>query len=109
MSSIKTTTTSGVSKMGAGIGSGVSKMGEGIGNGFGKVADLTTSPFRPAVPVVEAREDDLKELESGEDKALAYQRNNGFWSFFGGPVDFEEPTLPDDGGAIDGGLLPPIE
>ncbi|MEP4079587.1 hypothetical protein [Haloferula sp.] len=104
METIKTSTASGVGKVGEGFG----KVGSGIGNGFGKVADATMSPFRPGVPVVEAREDSLKELPSGEDQALAYQQNNGFWGFLG-PINFNEPALPEDGGSIDGGLLPPIE
>jgi hypothetical protein len=103
---IKTSTASGVSKVGEGFG----KVGNGIGSGFGKVADLTMSPFRPGVPVVEAREKELKELPSGQEQAIAYQQkqNQGFWSFLG-PLNFKEPALPGDGGAMDGGLLPPIE
>ncbi|MGB6223085.1 hypothetical protein [Haloferula sp.] len=105
MDGMKSTTASGVSKVGEGFG----KVGSGIGSGFGKVADFTMSPFRPGVPVVEAREDSLKELPSGQEQALAYQqKNGGFWSFLG-PVSFKEPTLPSDSGAIDGGLLPPLE
>ncbi|BCX50409.1 hypothetical protein HAHE_43170 [Haloferula helveola] len=90
---------------------GFSKVGEGMSNGFDKVAEVTTSPFRPGVPVVEARQDEWEELQSGHDRALAYQaeqrRRRGFW-IFGGSVDFEEPELPDSGGGVmDTGLLPP--
>ncbi len=88
--------------------SGVGKMGEGIGNGFGKVTDLATAPFKPGVPVVEARPDDWKEQQSGEEMALAYQekqRRKRFW-LFGPPVDFEEPELPDDVGSTEISLLP---
>ncbi len=92
---------------------GVGKMGEGIGNGFDKVAGIATSPFKPGVPVVEARQDEWKELQSGHERALAYQekqrRRRSFW-IFGPPVDFEEPELPDledGGGVMDNGLLPP--
>ena len=97
-------------KVGEGVSSSFGKMGSGVSDGFGKVADLTMSPFRPGVPVVEAREDSLKELPSGQEQALAYQQkqSRGFWSFLG-PVDFKEPALPSDGGAMDGGLLPPLE
>lgn len=105
MENLKTSATGGVSKMGEGLG----KVGSGIGSGFEKVAAFTTSPFRPGVPVVEAREDALKELPSGHDQAVAYQqRQRGFWGFLG-PIDFKEPALPEDSGSIDGGLLPPIE
>ncbi len=87
---------------------GVSRMGEGIGSGFGKVTDLATSPFKPGVPVVEARQDEWKELPSGHERALAYQekqRQRRFW-IFGPPVDFEEPELPDDVGSTEISLLP---
>jgi hypothetical protein len=77
-----------------------------------KVAQLSTmavdkiSP--PAVKVVEVREKDLKKLPTGQERALAYEntRKRGFW-FFGGPVDFKEPSLPEPGGEMDGSLLPP--
>jgi hypothetical protein len=105
MQTVKTSTAAGMGKVGEGFG----KVGSGIGNGFGKVADLTMSPFRPGVPVVEARQGALKELPSGHDQAIAYQqKQNSFWSFLG-PINFKEPALPEDGGAIDGGLLPPLE
>lgn len=70
-----------------------------------KVSDL----IHPAgVKVVEVREKDLKKLPSGQERALAYENTHkrGFW-FFGGPVDFKEPTLPTAGGEMDGSLLPP--
>ena len=101
---IKTSTANGIGK----VQGGFSKVGTGIGSGFDKATNLAMSPFRPAVPVVEAREDSLKELPSGQEQALAYQQNKGFWSFLG-PIDFKEPSLPEPGGDIDGGLLPPIE
>lgn len=77
-----------------------------------KVAQLSTmavdkiSP--PSVKVVEVREQDLKKLPTGQERALAYQntRKRSFW-FFGGPVDFKEPSLPEAGGEMDGSLLPP--
>ena len=90
-----------------GTASSVSKMG----NGFERIADLTTSPFRPGLPVVEAREGDMRELESGHDRALAYQaeqrRKRGWW-IFGGPVDFEEPALPEIGDSAEASLLPEL-
>lgn len=62
----------------------------------------------PRVQVVKVREKDLKDLPSGHERALAFenQRKRGFW-FFGGPVDFKEPTLPEPGSVMDGSLLPP--
>lgn len=59
--------------------------------------------------VVEVREKDLKELPTGVElaKAREQERKNGFW-FFGGPIDFKEPTLPEPGSELDGSLLPPL-
>ena len=57
--------------------------------------------------VVEVREKDLKEMPSGQELAKVHQkRRSGFW-IFGGPIDFEEPTLPQPGSDLDGSLLPP--
>lgn len=57
--------------------------------------------------VAEVREKDLRELKTGKELAMAHERErSGFW-FFGGPVDFKEPTLPEPGNELDGGLLPP--
>lgn len=60
------------------------------------------------VKVVEVREKDLKELPMGSELAKAHQqeRRSGFW-IFGGPVDFQEPSLPEPGTELDGSLLPP--
>ena len=62
----------------------------------------------PGVKVVQVRKKDLKELPTGRERALAFENNRkqGFW-FFGGPVDFKEPTLPEPGSELDGSLLPP--
>lgn len=96
--------------IGTSAGDGMARIGEGVGSGLDKVAEVASSPFRPGVPVVEAREDALKDLPSGEEKALAFQaeqrRRKSFW-IFGDPIDFEEPSLPEDGGATTAGLLPP--
>lgn len=79
-----------------------------------KVSNLTEMAVDkmnpPGVKVVEVREKDLKKLPSGQERALAFEntRKNRFW-FFGGPVDFKEPTLPAPGGEMDGSLLPPKE
>lgn len=75
-----------------------------------KLPDLPLAHLLPGngVKVVEVREKDLKELPTGKERALAYEneRKSGFW-IFGGPVDFKEPTLPEPGTELDGGLLPP--
>ena len=88
----------------------LNKIGKGMESGLDAVADVATSPFKPGVPVVEAREDAFKEVVPGRDQALAYQKKQqqkrSFWSF-SGPVDFQEPTLPDEGSLASGGLLPP--
>jgi phage-related protein len=116
MKAIKSGAVSSVSKVGDSVGSSVSKVGSGfskvgdsVGNGFGKIADAATSPFKPGLPVVEARESDLKKMPSGHEQALAYQkeqqRRRGWW-IFGGDVDFEEPSLPDLPMNAEAGLLP---
>lgn len=94
----------------------VSKVGENsaaffknTGAQVSKLSEAALDKVRPAqIKVVEVREEDLKELPSGEEKALAYEKSHkrGFW-FFGGPVDFQEPTLPEPGGDLEGSLLPP--
>lgn len=61
----------------------------------------------PKVPVVEVREESLEEMPSGRERALAYERErrNSFWFF--GPIDFQEPEMPEPGAELDGSLLPP--
>jgi hypothetical protein len=76
----------------------------------GDIARFSFRDLMPSrVPVVEVREKDLKEMELGKDKALAYQgKRSYFSSWFGKPVDFKEPALP--AGGLDNpefGLLPP--
>ena len=74
-----------------------------------KISDLPLAHLLPGqgVKVVEVREKDLKEMPTGHELAQAHQKSKrGFW-FFGGPVDFEEPTLPESGSELDGSLLPP--
>lgn len=75
-----------------------------------KMPDLHLANLLPGnrVKVVEVREKDLKELPMGSElaKTHARERKSGFW-IFGGPVDFQEPTLPEPGAELDGSLLPP--
>jgi len=81
-------------------------------NGMSAIADASWGRFtKPKVQVVEVREKDLKDMPTGEERALAYQnqRKRSFWNFFSGPVDFKEPTLPSSAGELDGSLLPPVE
>jgi len=81
--------------------------------GFSKVSEVSKSSIAklmPArIPVVEVREKDLKAQPTGQEQAVAFEksRRNRFWNMFSGPVDFEEPVLPADVGALDGDLLPP--
>ncbi len=80
-----------------------------LGKGSVALVQMAADKIHPAgVKVVEVREKDLKKLPSGQERALAFEttRKRGFW-FFGGPVDFKEPTLPLPGGEMDGSLLPP--
>lgn len=75
-----------------------------------KMPDFQLANLLPGnrIKVVEVREKDLKELPTGKELALAHEkeRRRGFW-IFGGPVDFQEPTLPEPGSELDGSLLPP--
>jgi hypothetical protein len=74
-----------------------------------KFSDAAIDKVRPAqIKVVEVREKDLKVQPTGEEQALAYEktRKRGFW-FFGGPVDFQETSLPQPGGGMENSLLPP--
>ena len=77
----------------------------------GGLAHWSFSDLMPSrVPIVKVRPEQLTEIKSGKEKALAYQSSHrGFFdSFFGKPVNFKEPELPQ--GSIDNpefGLLPP--
>lgn len=74
-----------------------------------KLSDMSVGKILPArVKVVDVREKDLKELPTGQERALAFEktRRSGFW-IFGGPIDFKEPELPLAGTEMDGSLLPP--
>jgi hypothetical protein len=91
----------------------VNKLTTATTGGFAKATDATKNSFAKLmpsrIPVVEVREKDLKELKSGQEQAVAFEksRRNRFWGIFSGPVDFQEPALPEDLGSVDGGLLPP--
>jgi hypothetical protein len=90
---------------------GIKKVGSGLNEGFVAVKDVAMSPFEPDIPVVEARPEDFRKLQTGQEQAIAFQREQeerrSFWSF-GGAFDFKEPSLPDQPqGMMDGGLLPP--
>jgi hypothetical protein len=79
-----------------------------------RLPDLADTPVARLMPagglkVVEPREEHMETMPTGHEKALAFRENKrrGFW-FFGGPVDFEEPPLPEAGSDMDGSLLPPL-
>ena len=95
-----------VSKIGQGSVALVQKTSAATSTKVSQLADLV---HPPGVKVVEVREKDLKPILTGQERALAFQntRKRGFW-FFGGPVDFKEPTLPEAGGEMDASLLPPL-
>ena len=89
-----------------------SKIGDASRQSLAKIGDASrgsiASILPPRIPVVEVREKDLKEMPLGSERALAYEhRKRGFFSFFTGPVDFEEPDLPDVESEMNGSLLPP--
>ena len=89
-----------------------SKIGEASRQSLAKIGeasrDSVTAILPSRIPVVEVREKDLKEMPLGSERALAYeQKKRGFFSFFTGPVDFEEPDLPDVESEMGAGLLPP--
>ncbi len=76
------------------------------------LSEMAVNKIHPSgVKIVKVRESELKQLPTGQERALAFEntRRRGFFSFFSGPVDFKEPTLPAPGGEMDGSLLPPKE
>jgi hypothetical protein len=94
------------------IGESSANLAASTGTRLSKITEMASHRIRPAgVPVVEVREKDLKELPTGHEQALAFEntRKRNFWSSFSGPVDFQEPTLPEASGEMDGSLLPPRE
>jgi hypothetical protein len=81
-----------------------------VSGGLAKATDATMAKLMPPrIPVVEVREKDLKQLKTGQEQAVAFEktRRNRFWDIFSGPVDFKEPALPSDNGMMEGDLLPP--
>ena len=73
------------------------------------VKQFSLSDLRPSrVDIVDVREDDLKEMPLGKERAIAFEkeRKRSFWSF--ALPNFKEPNLPDvNEGNISGSLLPP--
>ncbi len=87
------------------IKSTASKVGQISRDSVAKVGNLFPSN-RP--PVVEVRQEELKDLPLGHERALAFQeKKRHSWWFFSGPVDFKEPDLPDTETEMTSGLLPP--
>ncbi len=104
------TSCSSVSKIGAGSVALVKNTTSATTSKVSELSKMAVNKINPPrVNVVEVREKDLKKLPTGKERAMAYQntRKRNFW-FFNGPVDFQEPTLPETGGELDGSLLPPI-
>jgi hypothetical protein len=74
-----------------------------------KMSDLPLVRMLPGQgpKVVQVHEKELRDQPTGQELAQAHrQQRSGFW-IFGGPVDFEEPKLPETGAELDGSLLPP--
>ena len=77
----------------------------------GDVARFSFRDLLPSsIPIVEVATQKLKEIETGKQKAMAYQnsRSSYFGTWFGDPADFKEPELPS--GMLDNpefSLLPP--
>ena len=77
----------------------------------GDVARFSFRDLLPSsIPIVEVDTQKLKEIETGKQKAMAYQnsRSSYFGTWFGDPADFKEPELPS--GMLDNpefSLLPP--
>ena len=75
-----------------------------------KFAEFSLANLLPGqrLKIVQVRAKDLKPMPSGRERALAYESGHRrcFW-FFGGPVAFKEPTLPEPCSQLDGSLLPP--
>lgn len=104
-----------IQKVGRGSVAAVKSTTRATASGIGSLAGKAKMPdiagLLPGrkVDVVEVREKDLEELPLGHERALAFDREKkrGFW-VFGGPVEFNEPDLPEAGSELDGSLLPPL-
>lgn len=105
-----------IRKVGEGSVAMVKSTSQATASGIGSLASKAKMPnmdlagLLPGkrVDVVEVRENELQEMPLGHERARAFdrERKRGFW-VFGGPVDFEEPDLPEPGADLDGSLLPP--
>ncbi len=87
-----------------GAGDATANLGE-------RVRYFSLNDLRPAkVQVVDVREQDLKEMPLGGERALAYEKSAArtarHW-IFSGPVNFQEPVLPEAGTDVADSLLPP--
>lgn len=58
--------------------------------------------------VVKVREQDLKKMPLGHERAMAFQKTGGFGFWPMGNVKFEPAPLPEPGAEMDGSLLPPL-
>jgi hypothetical protein len=81
------------------------------------LVDTPVARLLPAggLKVVDVREEDLKEMPTGKERAENFrqEKKKGFWFFnapsFDEPLYFEEPSLPEDGAETSDTLLPPLE
>ena len=84
--------------------------------GNSNVAKIATKPFKSVanlipkrIPIAEVRTEDLKEMPTGAEKALAFERKRNRKRFAFIPGFYKAPTLPDAQSLpADGGILPPI-
>ncbi len=86
-----------MSKVGKGSAALVKNTTSSATSKVSALSETAMNKIRPAgVKVVEVREKDLKPLQNGHDRALAFEntKKKSFW-FFNGPVDFIEPELPE--------------
>jgi hypothetical protein len=68
------------------------------------IPDLFPAP----VKIVKVRDEDLRDLPLGHDRALAFERKRQYGDTLGrAPADFIQPDLPQPGEGMDGSLLPP--
>ncbi len=79
------------------------------------VSKSVTGIIPSRVPIATVRTQDLKEMPTGEERALAWERQlnrKRYASYSGGwvaPKNYQAPTLPDEASfPIDAGLLPPL-
>lgn len=118
------TTASLAKKSASAVGKTAQATTKGVSNGVSSIAtkakDLPKPSFGLAklfgrgsdVPIVAVRKDSLKDMPTGKEKALAYEREQEQLAKLAGAnttFDYTEPSLPSNNGEYQGGLLPSPE